>query len=72
VAGARVIAAREFDGLRLELDGGFLMLRASGTEPVLRLYAEAASRAALARRLQAGARLLAGRPPGPFRRASRD
>lgn len=57
VAGAKLRAVREVDGLRLELDDGFLMLRASGTEPLLRVYAEAASHAALVRRLRAGARL---------------
>nr|MDJ0865338.1 hypothetical protein [Myxococcota bacterium] len=46
------------DGLHLALDDGFLMLRASGTEPVLRVYAEAPDAARLGRRLRAGARLL--------------
>jgi phosphomannomutase len=36
------------------------MLRASGTEPLLRIYAEAASVGALERRLAAGRALLAG------------
>jgi phosphomannomutase len=59
VAGARVVEVSAEDGLRLGLaDGGFLLLRASGTEPVLRVYAEAPGRAQLARRLAAGARLL--------------
>ena len=47
------------DGLQLVFDDGFLLLRASGTEPVLRVYAEARSARALAQRLAAGARLLA-------------
>jgi phosphomannomutase len=46
------------DGLRLVFEDGFLYLRASGTEPVLRVYAEARSPRELARRLAAGARLL--------------
>lgn len=47
-------------GLRLTLaDGGFLMFRRSGTEPLLRLYAEAGDEARLARRLRQGERLLA-------------
>jgi phosphomannomutase len=46
------------DGLRLVFDDGFLFLRASGTEPVLRVYAEARSPRDLERRLAAGARLL--------------
>ena len=41
------------DGLHCRLeDGGFVMWRASGTEPVIRVYAEARSRAGLARRLR--------------------
>jgi len=48
-------------GLRLEFADGFLMLRASGTEPVIRLYGEAPDARRLARRLAAGARLLAAR-----------
>jgi phosphoglucomutase len=48
-------------GLRIELADGFLMLRASGTEPVIRLYGEAPNARRLALRLAAGARLLAAR-----------
>jgi phosphomannomutase len=48
-------------GLRIELADGFLMLRASGTEPVIRLYGEAPDARRLALRLSAGARLLAAR-----------
>lgn len=61
VDGARVRGADASDGLRLDFDDGFLMLRASGTEPVLRVYAEARDRGALADRLAAGRRLLLGR-----------
>jgi phosphomannomutase len=46
------------DGLRLLLDDGFLVLRASSTEPVLRVYAEAAGPARVRRRLAAGRSLL--------------
>lgn len=46
------------DGIRLGLDDGFLMLRASGTEPLVRVYADAPTPAALARRLAEGVRLL--------------
>lgn len=52
----RTVDAR--DGVRLGFDDGFLMLRASGTEAVLRLYAEAPDARALARRFAAGAQLL--------------
>src|SRR5690606_33606775 len=58
VDGAPVQAVDDRDGLRLAFADGFLMLRASGTEPVLRLYAEAPDRARLARRLEAGRALL--------------
>jgi phosphoglucomutase len=46
------------DGVWLGLDDGFLMLRASGTEAVLRVYAEAREPRALAHRFESGARLL--------------
>jgi phosphomannomutase len=42
------------DGVRLVFEDGFLYWRASGTEPAIRVYAEAPSQAALARRLRAG------------------
>jgi phosphomannomutase/phosphoglucomutase len=58
VARQRVREAVADDGLRLVFDDGFLFLRVSGTEPVLRIYAEARSRRELALRLDAGARLL--------------
>jgi phosphomannomutase len=58
IDGARVVALRDDDGLHLALDDGFVMLRASGTEPVLRIYAEAPGAAALKRRLAAGAAAL--------------
>jgi phosphomannomutase len=40
------------DGLRLALDDGFVMLRRSGTEPVVRLYAEAGGPKRLAQRIR--------------------
>jgi phosphoglucomutase len=58
VDGARVREVDARDGVRLGLDDGFLMLRASGTEPVLRLYAEAPNPRALAGRFAAGWKLL--------------
>jgi phosphomannomutase len=47
------------DGLRVELDDGFVMWRCSGTEPVLRVYAEARGPTRLAARLTEAERLLA-------------
>ena len=47
-------------GLRLELrDGGFLMFRISGTEPIVRVYGEAGDAQRLEQRLREAARLLA-------------
>jgi phosphomannomutase len=57
--GARALAADAADGVRLALaDGGFVLWRASRTEPVVRIYAEAPSQAALRRRLRAARVLL--------------
>jgi phosphomannomutase len=53
--GARVLGLEPEDGIRLELEDGFVLWRASGTEPLVRVYAEAPSRRALARRLAAAA-----------------
>lgn len=58
--GARVLGCEASDGLLLRLEDGFLLVRASGTEPVLRIYAEARGPRLLARRLRVGARLLTG------------
>lgn len=42
LGGQRVLRAEALDGVRLvRADGSWLMLRASGTEPLLRIYAEA-------------------------------
>jgi phosphomannomutase len=60
VDGARVRTVTHRDGLHLALDDGFLMLRASGTEPLLRVYGEAPGPRLLTRRLAAGRDLLAG------------
>ncbi len=65
VDGARVRIVEREGGLRLSFDDGFLMLRVSGTEPVLRVYAEARGERALRRRLAAGAALLGGAGGSP-------
>lgn len=55
----RVTGVFRQDGLRCQLaDGGFLMLRSSGTESVLRVYAEAPTAKALSKRLARGRALL--------------
>jgi phosphomannomutase len=59
VGDAPVRHVANHDGLHLRLDDGFVMWRRSGTEPVVRIYAEAPGRRRLERRLAAGERLLA-------------
>ncbi len=72
VSGAPVRALDVREGLRLTLDDGFLMLRASGTEDIVRVYAEAGSARALAARLALGCRWLGGVGPAHARgRAAR-
>lgn len=56
--GARVLDVDAGDGLHVGLADGFLMWRGSGTEPVLRVYAEAPDARSLERRLAAGVRRL--------------
>ena len=59
VAGYGVRETNRMDGILFELDGGrFLMLRASGTEPVVRIYAEAEEPSAAARLASEGESLL--------------
>ncbi|MEN8161081.1 MAG: phosphoglucomutase/phosphomannomutase family protein, partial [Myxococcota bacterium] len=57
---ARVLTVDDRDGLRLALEDGFVLWRVSGTEPLLRVYAEAPTRRALGRRLTAAAARLEG------------
>lgn len=55
LAAQRVREVQTLDGLKLMLeDGGWLLFRASGTEPVVRIYAEAGSSRAVAGLLAAG------------------
>jgi phosphomannomutase len=44
VGGRAVAATEDLDGYKLRVDGGWVMFRASGTEPVLRVYSEARSK----------------------------
>jgi phosphomannomutase len=41
IAGHRVAAVERLDGYKHRTDGGWLLVRPSGTEPVLRIYSEA-------------------------------
>jgi phosphomannomutase len=58
IAGVAVHRVQTSDGLRLELADGFVQWRSSGTEPLIRIYAEAPHDRTLERRLRAAARLL--------------
>jgi phosphomannomutase len=41
IAGEKVIRVRAIDGFQYFVDGGWLLVRPSGTEPLIRFYAEA-------------------------------
>jgi phosphomannomutase len=43
IAGHPVVGRKETDGIKLFVDGGWVLVRASGTEPLIRFYAEAES-----------------------------
>jgi phosphomannomutase len=43
VGGHKITGVETLDGVKLEMEKGWVMARASGTEPLLRLYAEAPS-----------------------------
>jgi phosphomannomutase len=54
IAGVRVQRVRSDDGFKFYLeDGSWVLLRASGTEPLIRVYSEAADQAAVDSRLAA-------------------
>ncbi len=58
LAGVRVVKLDTFDGFRFALaDGSWLLIRFSGTEPLLRVYAEAASEAQVKKLLEQGKEL---------------
>ncbi len=54
VAGYPVTGNSQLDGYKFFVDGGWLLIRASGTEPLLRFYAEADSEEKVEHLLQAG------------------
>ncbi len=55
VAGSRVVSVDDEDGRRFMLEnGGWLLLRFSGTEPLIRIYTEVPDRALVAPVLKAG------------------
>jgi phosphomannomutase len=59
LAGHRVLRQHEIDGYGFELDGGWLLIRPSGTEPLLRIYTEMTDESWVKPVLEAG-RELAG------------
>ena len=61
IAGAKVADIIRIDGTKLVLsDGSWLLFRKSGTEPVVRLYGEAASKGRLQEVMQAGKEFILG------------
>lgn len=55
LAGSPLADMKTFDGVKfIALDGSWLMLRGSGTEPILRIYAEAPTEAAVQTLLKQG------------------
>ncbi len=58
IAGERVVKVDSYDGVKYHLaDDGWLLIRPSGTEPVLRVYAEAGDEAAVDELLRTGREL---------------
>jgi len=57
IAGRRVVSSDRTDGWRFFIDEGFLLLRLSGTEPLLRIYTEVTEQALVPQVLEAGKQL---------------
>jgi phosphomannomutase len=60
VGGRQVKKVEDLDGYKLRVDGGWVMFRASGTEPVLRVYSEAESREEAEALVEEGVRMVEG------------
>ncbi|NQT91012.1 MAG: phosphoglucomutase/phosphomannomutase family protein [Candidatus Omnitrophica bacterium] len=59
IAGKRVVRIKAYDGIKfIREDSSWLLLRFSGTEPLIRIYAEAGSDRAVKRLLEAGKRII--------------
>jgi phosphomannomutase len=58
LAGSPIAEIKSYDGVKfIASDTSWLMLRGSGTEPILRIYAEAATEAKVATLLKLGVKL---------------
>ncbi|NOX44569.1 MAG: phosphoglucomutase/phosphomannomutase family protein [Caldiserica bacterium] len=57
VAGRKVVAVETLDGVKLRFGNGWLLFRASGTEPILRVYCEMESPKAVEEVISAGTAL---------------
>jgi phosphomannomutase len=55
IGGYRVTGRKDTDGHKFFVEGGWVLVRASGTEPLVRVYAEAESMAKVDALLQAAA-----------------
>ncbi|HLA64500.1 MAG TPA: phosphoglucomutase/phosphomannomutase family protein [Rhodothermales bacterium] len=60
IEGRPVEKVEDLDGYKFRVDGGWVMFRASGTEPVLRIYAEAKTRAEAEALVRDGVALVEG------------
>jgi phosphomannomutase len=60
VAGHRVVEVETLDGVKLRFKEGWLLFRASGTEPILRLYCEMDSPSNVVQVLEEAERLVRG------------
>ncbi len=54
VAGVKVLSKDNIDGFRFETEAGWLLIRPSGTEPLLRIYTETTNQALVMPILNAG------------------
>ena len=57
LGGLPVRSVETIDGFKFRVDGGWLLIRASGTEPILRFYAEADSAAKVSALLKAAVKI---------------
>lgn len=63
LGGRCVTALEDLDGLKLRLDGGWVLFRASGTEPILRIYCEMDDPMVMSKALEEARTLVVGGLP---------